>query len=172
MPAADQACCLSSTHAAEEMVEDLLQRPREGFGGFHAGEGSQRCVESPVTHLPFDPGGGHALDEGALGVPRAEFLKALEAEGVPASEGWYQPLYRNGVFANAHVGPRHGIQAPLAGMGVDYRRVFCPECEQVCRDAVWIPQNVLLAEEHKIRSLADAIRKVAKNARTNDTEIG
>jgi dTDP-4-amino-4,6-dideoxygalactose transaminase len=105
------------------------------------------------------------VDEDALGVPRSKLLQALEAEGVPASEGWYQPLYRNSVFANAHVGPRHGIQAPLAGMGVDYRRVFCPVCEQVCRDAVWIPQNVLLADEQKIRSLAEAIRKVAHNAR-------
>jgi hypothetical protein len=51
-------------------------------------------------------------------------------------------------------------------MGADYTHVSCPVCEQVCRDAVWIPQNVLLAEESRIERLAEAIRKVAHHART------
>jgi dTDP-4-amino-4,6-dideoxygalactose transaminase len=106
------------------------------------------------------------VNETELGIPRERFIEALQAEGVPASEGWYRPLYRNGVFANAHVGPRHGIRAPLAGMGVDYRDVSCPVCEQVCRDAVWLPQHVLLADEPQILSLADAIRKVVAGATT------
>ena len=104
------------------------------------------------------------LNEAELGISRGRFLEALQAEGVPASEGWYRPLYHNGVFANAHVGPPHGIRAPLAGRGVDYRGVSCPVCEQVCRDAVWIPQNVLLADEPQILRLAEAIRKVVVGA--------
>jgi dTDP-4-amino-4,6-dideoxygalactose transaminase len=104
------------------------------------------------------------VNEAELGISRERFIDALAAEGVPASAGWYRPLYRNGVFANAHVGPPHGIRAPLAGMGVDYRNVSCPVCEQVCRDAVWLPQNVLLADEPQILQLADAIRKVVKCA--------
>jgi dTDP-4-amino-4,6-dideoxygalactose transaminase len=104
------------------------------------------------------------MNETELGIRRARFIEALEAEGVPASEGWYRPLYLNGVFANAHVGPRHGIRAPLAGMGVDYRGISCPVCEQVCNDAVWIPQNVLLADEPQILLLAEAIRKVVAGA--------
>jgi dTDP-4-amino-4,6-dideoxygalactose transaminase len=99
-----------------------------------------------------------------LGVTRAQFLKALQAEGVPASEGWYRPLYHNGVFSNAHIGPRHGIRSALAEMGVDYRNVSCPVCEEVCQDAVWLPQNVLLAEESQIVRLAEAVRKVVANA--------
>jgi dTDP-4-amino-4,6-dideoxygalactose transaminase len=112
------------------------------------------------------------VDEEALGTSRAKFLKALEAEGVPASEGWYQPLYRNGVFTNAHRLPPHGIRAPLAGKGVDYTSASCPVCEQVCRDAVWIPQNVLLAEEPQIRRLAEAICKVATDAAALNSEVG
>jgi dTDP-4-amino-4,6-dideoxygalactose transaminase len=104
------------------------------------------------------------LNQDELGISRTQFIEALQAEGVPASEGWYRPLYRNGVFANAHVGPPHGIRAPLAGMGVDYRDVSCPVCEDVCRDAVWIPHNVLLADETQIQRLAAAIRKVAVGA--------
>jgi dTDP-4-amino-4,6-dideoxygalactose transaminase len=104
------------------------------------------------------------VEEAGLGASRCTFLKALQAEGVPASEGWYQPLYRNGLFTNPHVGPRHAIRAPLAGLSINYTHVDGPVCEQVCRDAVWIPQNVLLAEESQIRRLADAIRKVAHSA--------
>lgn len=104
------------------------------------------------------------LNQTELGISRARFVEALEAEGVPASEGWYRPLYRNGVFANAHVGPPHGIRAPMAGLGVDYTRVSCLVCEQVCGDAVWIPQNVLLADEPQILLLAEAIRKVVAGA--------
>lgn len=104
------------------------------------------------------------IDAAELGMTRRRFLDALQAEGVPASEGWYRPLYRNGVFANAHVGPRHGIRSPLAGTGADYRDVACPVCEQVCGDAVWLPQYALLADESKIQRMGEAIRKVVANA--------
>jgi dTDP-4-amino-4,6-dideoxygalactose transaminase len=112
------------------------------------------------------------VDEEALGAPRSTFLRALEAEGVPASQGWYQPLYRNPLFTRANNGPRHGIRAPLAGQGVHYTQVSCPVCEQVCSDAVWIPQNVLLAEEPQIHRLTEAIRKVARQASKLDADNG
>ena len=102
------------------------------------------------------------VDEAVLGRSRDEFLAALNAEGVPASRGWYHPLYANGVFRNATQGPANGISAPLYGKGVDYTQVHCPVCEQVCRDAVWIPQHVLLADEPAMRSLAEAVRKIVR----------
>jgi dTDP-4-amino-4,6-dideoxygalactose transaminase len=104
------------------------------------------------------------IEEQTLGVSRDRFLEALVAEGVPASKGWYQPLYGNGVFRNANQGPANGISAPFFGRGVDYTKVHCPVCEQVCRDAVWIPQNVLLADKNTIRLVAQAIQKVVARA--------
>jgi dTDP-4-amino-4,6-dideoxygalactose transaminase len=107
------------------------------------------------------------VDEKRLGMSRDRFIEALSAEGVPASKGWYRPLYRNEIFQQGHRGPAHGIKAPFAGKGVDYTGVNCPVCEQVCRDVVWIPQNVLLADEKEILALAGAIEKVAANGRAN-----
>lgn len=104
------------------------------------------------------------VDEAALGLSRDRFLEALCAEGVPASKGWYRPLYRNGLFQNAHRGPAHGITAPLAHKGVDYTTVACPVCEQVCRDAVWIAHPALLAEPERVRHIADAVAKVVEHA--------
>lgn len=105
------------------------------------------------------------LDEKELGISRDRFVEALAAEGVPASRGWYHPLYANGVFQKSATGTQHGIISPLSGRGLDYTRVRCPVAEQVCRDAVWIPQNVLLADESDISAVADAIEKVIVNAK-------
>lgn len=104
------------------------------------------------------------VDEAVLGLSRDRFLEALCAEGVPASKGWYRPLYRNGLFQNAHRGPAHGITAPLAHKGVDYTSVECPVCEQVCREAVWIAHPALLAEPAQVRLIADAVTKVVEAA--------
>ena len=104
------------------------------------------------------------LDESALGVTRDRFLDALVAEGVPASCGWYRPLYANGVFRNPSGDALHGIRAPLADRAAEYAQTCCPVCEQVCRDAVWIPQHVLLADEERIRQVGGAIRKVVSLA--------
>lgn len=104
------------------------------------------------------------VDEPSLETTRDRVIQALNAEGVPVTAGWYRPLYLNGVFRNAHHGPPHGIRAPLAASAIDYSQLSCPVCEQVCRDAVWIPQNVLLADEAKIEQLCLALRKVATHA--------
>jgi len=104
------------------------------------------------------------VDEAAMGIGRDRFIQALEAEGVPATKGWYRPLYANGVFQTAHADSPHGISAPLAGRGLDYRGVRCSVCEQICRDAVWIPQHVLLAPPEDIACLAAAIEKVVRLA--------
>jgi len=133
----------------------ILDQALEGTSGIRLSRAAPEMTRRSYHMYVF------RLDEEAIGWCRAEFLRALQAEGVPAWEGWYQPLYRNGLFQRANDGPRHGIRSPLAGQGLDYSQVCCPVCEQVCRDAVWIPQHVLLAEEADMVRVADAIRKVA-----------
>ncbi|MCA9216052.1 MAG: DegT/DnrJ/EryC1/StrS family aminotransferase [Planctomycetales bacterium] len=93
---------------------------------------------------------------------RDTILEALNAEGIPASAGWYRPLYRNRVFQDAHVGPAHGIKSPLANKNVDYRSVECPVCESVCNDAIWIPQYVLLGSDEQLEKLCLGLQKVLK----------
>lgn len=93
---------------------------------------------------------------------RDRVVRELNAEGIPALAGWYRPLYKNAVFQNAHLGPAHGVTAPMANKGVDYRDVCCDVCEQVCEDAIWIPQYVLLANGAQIDSLCAGLQKVLK----------
>ena len=99
------------------------------------------------------------LQEG-LSAARDEIVDELMAAGVPVSAGWTRPLYRNDVFQKAHLGPAHGIRTPLADRGVDYSKTVCPVCEQVCSDAIWIPQNVLLGSEADVLSAATVIRRI------------
>jgi len=68
------------------------------------------------------------LDEQALGVPRAAFAAALAAEGVPVTEGYVDPLYRQPLYreraAWAFSDPRN------AGLG-SYEDGECPTCERM-----------------------------------------
>ena len=100
--------------------------------------------------------------KGNLSESRDAIVHEIAATGVPVSAGWYQPLYKNNVFRKAHLGPAHGIRSPLANKGVDYTTTNCPVCEQVCHDAIWIPQNILLAREDDVMSAANLIRHVVE----------
>lgn len=97
----------------------------------------------------------------ALRCDRAEFVKALAAEGVPASAGYIPvPLYGNPVFR------QHGFFAgrwPVKEMGLtsmDYARVSCPEAEAILATGVRITLHEAMSEPY-IRSVAAAVRKVA-----------
>ena len=91
---------------------------------------------------------------------RLQIIESLEAEGIPATAGWYRPLYKNDLFQNAHLGPKHGVVSPLADKGVNYSDVACNVCEQVCEDAIWIPHFVLLGDKSKIDALCHGLNKV------------
>ncbi|WP_435018731.1 DegT/DnrJ/EryC1/StrS family aminotransferase [Tundrisphaera sp. TA3] len=98
---------------------------------------------------------------GAMKCDRAEFVKALVAEGVPASAGYIPvPLYGNPVFRN------HGFFAgrwPVKEMGLtamDYTKASCPEAEAILASGVRITIHEGMGEDY-IRSLAGAIRKVS-----------
>lgn len=99
----------------------------------------------------------------ALRCDRAEFVKALVAEGVPASAGYIPvPLYGNPVFQE------HGFFAgrwPLKEQGLtsmDYAQVSCPEAESILATSVRVVVNEAMSEPY-MRSVADAIRKVARH---------
>jgi dTDP-4-amino-4,6-dideoxygalactose transaminase len=77
------------------------------------------------------------------GVARAEFVRALQAEGIPCSTGYPAPLY---------------VQPPL---GPGFSRItLCPATEQACREAIWLTQNMLLAEPEDVADIVVAIRKI------------
>jgi perosamine synthetase len=92
---------------------------------------------------------------------RAEFTKALVAEGVPASAGYIPvPLHRNPVFL------RHGFFAgrwPVKEMGLttmDYNQVATPEAEAILRTGIRVSLHEAMDDAY-VDAIGDAFRKVA-----------
>jgi dTDP-4-amino-4,6-dideoxygalactose transaminase len=96
------------------------------------------------------------------GASRDRFLEALAAEGVPCAGG-YRPLYREPAFQARF--RDYPLDSPAFGGRPDYSTVHCPVTERICADeAVWLTQNLLLAEEGDMAQIAEAIRKVQEHA--------
>jgi len=104
------------------------------------------------------------LDLSALGTTREKFLEALNAEGVPATAGYPHPLYKNPLFGRRGEGPKFcPLSCPYYAKAMDYTKVVCPVCEEVCRDTCWIMHPILLAEEAAMHEAVAAIAKVCEN---------
>jgi len=94
---------------------------------------------------------------------RAQFVKALVAEGVPASAGYIPvALYGNPVFQ------KHGFFAgrwPVKEMGLtsmDYSKVSLPETKRILDNSIRMVFREEMTESFMV-SVADAIRKVAEH---------
>ena len=92
---------------------------------------------------------------------RAEFVKALAAEGVETSAGYIQvTLHHNPVFL------KHGFFAgrwPVRELGLttmDYSKHETPEAEAILKTGIRIGINEAMTEDY-IHGVAEAIRKVA-----------
>jgi dTDP-4-amino-4,6-dideoxygalactose transaminase len=81
------------------------------------------------------------------GLGRERLAAALQAEGVPVSLGYPYPIYRNALFAR---------QVHVVG--------DCPNAEDYCANALWLPHNALLADERWIESVLEAMCKVRRGA--------
>jgi dTDP-4-amino-4,6-dideoxygalactose transaminase len=82
-----------------------------------------------------------------------EFRRALQAEGIPCRAG-YAPLYKDRLF--------QGKIGGSDGKVLDYTGVHCPVCEQVCQDAAWLAQTVLLGTKKDMDDIAEAVRKIQR----------
>jgi perosamine synthetase len=92
-------------------------------------------------------------------------MKALRAEGVPASGGYAQ------LNIQPFLAQTFGTQT--------YRKIYskneldiqkynqanrCPENVMLCNEAVWFTQNMLLAERKDMEFIAAAVHKTYNNA--------
>jgi perosamine synthetase len=99
------------------------------------------------------------------GLSRDNFMKALRAEGVPASGGYAQ------LNIQPFLAQTFGTQT--------YRKIYskneldiqkynqanrCPENVMLCNEAVWFTQNMLLAERKDMEFIAAAVHKTYNNA--------
>jgi perosamine synthetase len=97
------------------------------------------------------------------GLPKAKFLKALEAEGVPASGG-YDPLNRQPFLKNSF--QSRGFQAiyPKERFAQWDEANHTPANDKVCEEAVWFTQNMLIGPKRDMDQIAEAVRKIQHHA--------
>jgi hypothetical protein len=95
-------------------------------------------------------------------VPRARFLAALEAEGIPCSGG-YGPQYRDGLIEAALSSKNFTRSFPKVRLDQYRKELNFPANEQLCEEAVWFTQNLLLGPKQDIDDIANAIQKLYEN---------
>jgi len=97
------------------------------------------------------------------GLPRARFLDALRAEGIPAAGG-YTPLDKEPFLRDA-LGSR-GYQRIYGERALaDWReRNQCPVNDRLCGEAVWLSQTMLLGPRRDMDQIAEAARKIQAQA--------
>lgn len=81
------------------------------------------------------------------GVTRERVVEALQAEGVPATCGYPIPIYQQRVFQHHR-----------------YSGGQCPDAEEYCRVSVWLPHNLLLADQNYIQDVLGAFAKIRRQA--------
>ncbi len=96
------------------------------------------------------------------GVRRDKFMAALKAEGIPCSSG-YGPVNRDPFFE--HTLRSNNFRRAYSKARLDRCRQenHCPDNDQLCREAVWLSQNLLLGTREDMDDIADAIEKIYEN---------
>ena len=97
------------------------------------------------------------------GVPRAKFLQALSREGIPCSGG-YTPLNRQPFLKNTLESRAFKAVYTPAQLAAYHERNRCPVNDRLCEEAVWFTQNMLLGPRADMDQIAEAIRKIRKQA--------
>jgi dTDP-4-amino-4,6-dideoxygalactose transaminase len=78
------------------------------------------------------------------GVSRDQFVKALQAEGIPGASYYPYPIYRNKLFVST---------------GRQWRA--CPEAERMCGECFWLTNEVLLADTADLDDVVRAVEKIS-----------
>lgn len=97
------------------------------------------------------------------GVPRARFLKALEAEGIPCSGG-YTPLNKEPFLKNTFESRAFRSIYSADDIARCEARNHCPANDRLCEEAVWLFQTMLLGSRRDMDQIAEAVRKIQSQA--------
>jgi perosamine synthetase len=99
------------------------------------------------------------------GLSRGGFLKALSAEGIPCSGG-YTTLNKMPYLKHALNTKNFQLMYPPEML--DYKKYMernqCPMNDQLCEEAVWFGQNMLLTEKSDMDDIVTAIERIHRNA--------
>jgi len=103
--------------------------------------------------------------ESFQGLSRADFLKALRAEGIPGSTGYVtqnDKPYLKSYFETKNY--RKMYSRKTLDFTKFLERNQCPENNLLCEEAVWFSQNMLLGTREDMDDIVMAVEKIYKSA--------
>jgi dTDP-4-amino-4,6-dideoxygalactose transaminase len=101
--------------------------------------------------------------EAFAGLPRGKFVKALIAEGIPASTG-YSPLNQESFLRKILAGRDYQAHVSKERLARWEKLNSCPENDKLCSEAVWLTHSMLLGTSSEMEQIADAVRKIQAHA--------
>ena len=96
-------------------------------------------------------------------LPRAQFLKALRAEGVPCSGG-YTPLNKEPFLKHTFDSRAYRAIYPDRQLAGWVERNHCPANDKLCEEAVWFTQTMLIGPREDMDQIGEAVRKIQRQA--------
>lgn len=93
---------------------------------------------------------------------RNKFLRALSAEGIPCSAG-YGPQYNDELIEVALNSKNFKRSFRKARLKRYREELNFPDNDQLCKEAVWLSQTLLLGSKTDMDDIADAITKIYEN---------
>ncbi len=140
-------------------------------------EQNAQYLSSRLQHVPgiapvkLNPGATRAVyhlypfrynPEAFNGAPRHKFLEALNAEGIPCSGG-YGPQNKDGLIEEALNSKSYQRLFSKERLKKYREENILPKNDQLCQQAVWFTQNMLLSTRQDMDDIADAIEKIYEN---------
>ncbi|MEN6537064.1 MAG: DegT/DnrJ/EryC1/StrS family aminotransferase [Bryobacteraceae bacterium] len=101
--------------------------------------------------------------EAFSGLPRARFVKAAQAEGIPITAG-YGRLNKDPFLENALNSRNYRSVYTAQEIARWKERNHCPGNDRAADEGLWLGQNVLLGTKTDMEDIATAIRKVHRHA--------
>jgi len=91
------------------------------------------------------------------GVDRDVVIQALRAEGIPVQPTYPHPLYRNPLFQSSRP---PSCRSGSWQTAQHYESLHLDEAERICRDGMWLEQNLFLGGHGDIDDVLEAFEKV------------
>jgi len=141
----------------EENAQHLTKQLRE-IPGILPAKHYDGCTRNAyhIYMLRYQP-------EHFAGLPRAKFLAAMSAEGIPCSGG-YSPLNTEPFIKAALKSRAYQRLYPAEVLANWEERTRCPVNDRLCKEAVWFLQTMLLGSRQDMDDIAAAVRKIHAHA--------
>lgn len=98
-----------------------------------------------------------------VGLSRAKFIAALQAEGIPCSGG-YSPLNTESFIKESLKSRAYQRMYPAETLANWAERTRCPANDKLCEEAVWFTQTMLLGARSDMDDIVAAVRKIQTHA--------